>query len=443
MLTYNNIKKKDIKTDKQAKIILNIKDPNISFSKDYVSKERIHDLECTVFHAVLRNDIKNCSLCGQKNINHSITIHGYKEEFIQLIPMQAVPSYLHLFKQRFMCKNCKSTFTAKTYYVNEHCTISRPLLYAIALDLKHKISMKDIADRYFVSTTTVCRVLDTFYEEFSPKFNYLPENILIDEFKGPRDANGAMCFIMSDADTGKIIDILPDRRSFFLSNYFSKFDIKARNNVKTVVMDMNASYPSIIKKVLHKAKIIIDRFHIVQQITRAFNKQRVQAMNQFKKSYPEEAKNKRKYKRYWRIFLKSSQKIDYYTYQQFPLFKNKFMTESEVLDYLLSTNEELRQSYHVYQDLLYSFDQKDVEGFFEIIEHLPESLNTGFKKAILQLKKYKQAIIHTFSSPYTNGKLEGKNNLIKVMIRIAFGFRTFRNMKKRIMVQQQLSSIIK
>lgn len=87
-------------------------------------------------------------------------------------------------------------------------------------------------------------------------------------------------------------------------------------------------------------------------------------MNQFKKSYPEEAKNKRKYKRYWRIFLKSSQKIDYYMYQQFPLFKNKFMTESEVLDYLLSTNEELRQSYHVYQDLLYSFDQKDVEVFF-------------------------------------------------------------------------------
>src|SRR5699024_6534632 len=132
-----------------------------------------------------------------------------------------------------------------------------------------------------------------------------------------------------------------------------------------------------------------------------------------------------------------------YTYRQFPLFKNKFMTESEVLDYLLSTNEELRQSYHVYQDLLYSFDKKDSKSFFEIIEHLPQSLNTGFKKAILQLKKYKRAIIHTFSSPYSNGKLEGKNNLIKVMIRIAFGFRTFRNMKKRIMVQQQLSSIIK
>ncbi|MCJ1969356.1 MULTISPECIES: transposase [Pseudolactococcus] len=36
--------------------------------------------------------------------------------------------------------------------------------------------------------------------------------------------------------------------------------------------------------------------------------------------------------------------------------------------------------------------------------------------------------------PYSNGCLEGMNNKIKAIKRCAFGFRTFRNFKKRILL---------
>ncbi|WP_208920892.1 transposase, partial [Enterococcus cecorum] len=39
--------------------------------------------------------------------------------------------------------------------------------------------------------------------------------------------------------------------------------------------------------------------------------------------------------------------------------------------------------------------------------------------------------------PYSNGKLEGKNNLIKVFQRIAFGFRNFGNMRRRIFLYEE------
>lgn len=55
------------------------------------------------------------------------------------------------------------------------------------------------------------------------------------------------------------------------------------------------------------------------------------------------------------------------------------MTESEVLDYLLSIDNQLRQSYEVYQELLAAFDAKDFTEFFNLIESLPHSLNDGFK----------------------------------------------------------------
>ena len=112
------------------------------------------------------------------------------------------------------------------------------------------------------------------------------------------------------------------------------------------------------------------------------------------------------------------------------------------MDYLLSIDEHLRTSYDVYQNLLDAFDTKDYKDFYERIDHLPTMLDPTFKKAILYLNKHKQAMIHALKSPYSNGKLEGKNNLIKVIKRVAFGFRTFRHLRMRILIQQNLCDII-
>ncbi|CAI3253639.1 ISL3 family transposase [Enterococcus cecorum] len=53
--------------------------------------------------------------------------------------------------------------------------------------------------------------------------------------------------------------------------------------MKYVVMDMNASYPYAIKEIFPNAEIIIDRFHIIQQLTRALNNKRIQVMKEQKK----------------------------------------------------------------------------------------------------------------------------------------------------------------
>ncbi|MGX7237910.1 transposase [Enterococcus phoeniculicola] len=81
-----------------------------------------------------------------------------------------------------------------------------------------------------------------------------------------------MCFIVSGADTGQLFDSLSDRRNFKLRAYFQRFTLKARKKVTHIVMNMNASYGSFVKDVFPCAKISIDRFHVIQQLSRAFNK---------------------------------------------------------------------------------------------------------------------------------------------------------------------------
>lgn len=438
MSITKNIKCTDENTSKFIKQILNIKDSHISFSKDAISKKIVHGRMAKVFTGILTGEAHHCECCGFD----SVIRHSYQDSWIQLIPYQEVPTYLYLYKQRFRCTQCHHTFSAKTYYVAENCYISQSLKFAIAMDLKKKISMKDIARRYFVSTKTVERILDSFFEEPRKKPNYLPKHLLIDEFKGTSDCEGAMCFIISDADTGKIFDILDDRRNFKLRAYFQRFTLKARKRVTHIVMDMNASYDAVTKGVFPNAQISIDRFHVIQQITRAFNKQRIQTMNQLKKSNPQAQKDYRKLKKYWRTLLKKNAKLNYTSFKQFPLFQRRYLTESEVLDYLLSIDDQLRQSYEVYQELLAAFDAKDSTEFFNLIESLPHSLNDEFKKAIRYLRKHKEAITNSLKYPYSNGKLEGKNNLIKVIKRIAFGFRTFRHLRMRVLIQQSICEII-
>lgn len=165
MSVTKNIKLKDENTDKTIKLLLNIKDSHIYFPKNAVAKERVHGKYSNVFTATLSYEPPRCELCGF----NTVIRHGWEDSLIRFLPYQEVPTYLHLYKQRFRCKNCLHTFSVKTYYVAENCYISQVLKFAIAVDLQKKISMKDITERYWVSSKTVERVLDTFFQRTTQK----------------------------------------------------------------------------------------------------------------------------------------------------------------------------------------------------------------------------------------------------------------------------------
>ena len=65
------------------------------------------------------------------------------------------------------------------------------------------------------------------------------------------------------------------------------------------------------------------------------------------------------------------------------------------------------------------------------------------KKSVKTLKSFLPHIKNTLSNTYHNGFVEGNNNFIKVLKRIAFGFRSFRRFKARIMICKGLVKITK
>src|SRR5699024_7194593 len=179
-------------------------------------------------------------------------------------------------------------------------------------------SLTDIAKDCLVSTTTVQRVISSEAKKYHQQYQPLPKHLSFDEFKYQR---GQMAFEYIDAETGDIIDILERRDARTIKEHFMRnYHLKDLKKVETVTIDMNAGYVSVTKEIFPQAKIIIDRFHIVQLISRSMNQSRIRIMNRFNTSNGEDKKKYRRLKKYWRLILKSKHDISHTEYKYYHLF---------------------------------------------------------------------------------------------------------------------------
>lgn len=411
--------------------ILDLQDPNIYFDAEFCKEEVIKGIKSKVFQAKLKLKPDSCYCCDTP-FDNKITIHGYKPSLIKLPCVSKFCSYLRLFKQRYKCEHCGHTFTVKTPIVEKNCFISNNTKKSAAMDATKKLSMKDIAGENNISITTVSRVFDQYYDGRVINFNYLPTALCFDEFKSTKSATNKMSFIFIDGDTFKICDIVENRQLHSLEKYFSNYSKTARLGVKNIVIDMYAPYISLIKKCFPNALITFDRFHIVQLISRATTKSRIELMKNNKPNY-------NKLKRYWKLLLKDRRELDLVNYRKFYCYK-KFMCEADIVDDILKIDEIFKNTYEIYQQLLMSIREKDVDELERLINQKHENVSSHMNTSLKTLKKYSQYVINGVKSKYSNGPIEGTNNKIKVIKRIAFGYKSFLNFKRRILILFNLIS---
>ena len=79
------------------------------------------------------------------------------------------------------------------------------------------------------------------------------------------------------------------------------------------------------------------------------------------------------------------------------------------------------------------FEEKE-QAFRKWLNKAESSTIKEFKKCISTLREWHKYISNYFKFNFSNGPTEGKNNLIKVLKRISFGFRNFNNFRNRILI---------
>ncbi|HEM5124013.1 TPA: ISL3 family transposase [Streptococcus suis] len=224
------------------------------------------------------------------------------------------------------------------------------------------------------------------------------------------------------------VTILENNRQATIKNYFYKYPSVVRETVKIVTVDMSGSYIPIIKQLFPRAKIVLDRFHIIQHLSRAMMSTRIDIMKTFyTPSLPYRAM-----KNHWRILQKDSRKLS-----QNLFYSRTFgqtLTPKEVVQKTLEFSDQLRFYYNLYQILLFHFQKKNSKYFFKLLEDNLNLVNPTFKTVFKTFLKYKTYITNAIELPYSNAKLEATNKFIKDIKRQAFGFRNFKNFKTKMYI---------
>ncbi|MBT0945053.1 ISL3 family transposase, partial [Streptococcus lutetiensis] len=372
--------------------LIGIKDKNITLNK--VLKHKTHiEMIATLDYAP-----GNCNHCQGKQIKYDFQ----KPSKIPFLEVAGFPSLIRLKKRRFQCKNCRKVTVSETSLVQKNCQISEPLRQKVAQALVNRQALTHIAQDLAISTSTVHRKLKEF--TFKEDFSRLPEILSIDEFSYQK---GKLAFIAQDFETKKIITILENRTQITIRNHFFRYSKEARNSVKVVTVDMSGSYIPMIPKLFPKAKIVIDRFHIVQHMSRALNHTRIQLMTQFDKKSLEY----RALKYYWKSVLKDSRKLSLNSFRSRTF--GETLTPKECLTEIFHLVPELKGYYDLYQLLLFHLQEKNADYFFDLIEEALPHLNQTFKTALRTILHHKQHVINAIELPYSNAKLEATNKLIK------------------------------
>lgn len=414
-----------------TKLILNIKDNNIYFNEDCLEIVNIRGVETKVFHGYLTYTPEFCPKCGciNESFNDIIKWNWKRNCKIKITKACGYNTFLILDKQRFLCKNCNRTFTACTTVVDYHKKISNDTNLNIKLELMQKGSEKDIAKRNNVSSNHVNRILHQISEDKLIKNNgKLPIVMGIDEFKATKDTISKMAFIIVNQNKHNIFDINNSRLSQDIEKYFKRYSKQERDKVQFITMDLYKPYYKLMSNLFKNAILISDRFHISIQARNALDNTRVKLCNKSNPDY-------KKLKKYWKLILKKEFELDNRKKKYNKHFK-KEMAQKDIVTYLINTNEKLYNDYQIYQGIEKSINSRNKELFFNIVNNNKNNKNIS-KKMRQALKTYKDMepyIRNSFDYEYSNGIVEGINNVIKQVKHTACGYKKFNHLKARVML---------
>lgn len=205
----------------------------------------------------------------------------------------------------------------------------------------NKGSEKDISVRNNVSNNSTNRILDEISNDTIVKNNgLLPEILGIDEFSATKDTFSKLAFIIVDQTNKNIFYINNSRKSLDIDKYFRNYSKREMDKVKFITLDLYKPYYKLMHSLFRNAILIPDRFHIVIQVRNALDKTRIKLCI---KSNP----NYTKPKKYWKLILKDKRELDKDNKQYQKCF-NKEMSQCDIVNYLLNTNEELYETYQIY-----------------------------------------------------------------------------------------------
>ena len=356
-----------------------------------------------------RRDKVACPKCGSMMVRkHGSTFQRKKDR-----KLRDKIAILTLEKRRFRCLSCGKVFTEPDEVFGSRRRSTKRLRKYLGERARYQ-AVSRVAKEEGVSESLVRRcftegtALELGVDGEKPKASKV---MGLDEFSVKKRMFDTT---ISDLEGRKVLGIVEGCGKTNLEKYFTA--LPNPEVVEVVVMDMHEPFRQAVQMCLPKANIVVDKFHVIVHVNQALDKVRTRLQSK-------ESKGKR-----WLLFhsryllLRRAESLNY--------------EEQLRLDRLFSFYPELVMAWSLKEGLREWYKSSSRAEAEVSLRHWEESVRkTGLKEFCLPMfRNWRSEILNYFDYHITNGFVEGKNNRIKVIKRMAYGYRNVDNLRRRILL---------
>lgn len=343
-----------------------------------------------------------CSGCGGR----VRSVHSERPRWVQDLRLGANEVLLELRQRHLRCTTCAGTRVEAYDFVDPYSRVTKRLARYIA-ELCRILSVSAVA-RHLGLDWKLVKACDkaVLQAEVGGTDTAGLRLLAVDEI-ALRKHEQYMTVVL-DYESGRVVWMGEGRRFDTLGSFFELMTPAQRQAIEAVAMDMWKPYAKAVRVYLPNARIIYDLFHVVANYNQhVLDRVRIAAYRKVKD-------------REERKIIKGS---------RFILYKNEQnLTDSERprLEALLEVNREIATAY-VLKDALKEIWKLRCpwQARRALRQWCALAVESGIPALIqfaAQMKRHERGIIAHAKYPIHTGRLEGTNNRIKVIKRIAYGF---------------------
>jgi transposase len=236
------------------------------------------------------------------------------------------------------------------------------------------------------------------------------KRLSIDEFSH-RKGRGRFATVVSDIEHSNLLEVINSHRQEEIIEALQDWPLEFREQIEEVSVDMWGGFPKVIEKVFPKARVVIDRFHVMKAVNEDFN----QVIKQSKKRFKHLKIKHAKY-----LLLKNGTELD--------------EEQAEQVDQILGCAKRLREAYELKESFrdIYQTHQTPEEARIQIQDWIHQG-KIVYCDSVKKIQNHLDGICQYFINRTTSGVMEGINNKIKLIKRQAYGFTNFENLRIRLL----------
>jgi transposase len=211
---------------------------------------------------------KRLTTCPHCNTTNSLYQHDKRKQQFADLPIQGNRVQIRVMRQRYRCKQCRriafQDLPDSPPLDEKRLATKRLVTYIERQSLKHTFT--HVAEDVGLDDTTIRCINKDYIDRLEREHQWVtPEWLGMDEIYVSR----VFRCVMTNLKMRTLVDILKSYNKDQIQQRLSL--IQDPERIKVVCIDMHGPYRMAAKKMLPHARIVIDRFHVLQRVAKAFH----------------------------------------------------------------------------------------------------------------------------------------------------------------------------